>query len=352
VEENNMTSVWEPARTWAFIVGLLEWKHDDIYSPFPKEDRRDDQLVRLLKERGVPERQIRYLQDRKATTAAISSGLTELLATAPIGSTLILYYCGHGSMDDGGAVFFASYDADAEQNPGWPVATIPEAIEAHFRGTQAILLADCCHSGHLANAVAARSRRVAYATLGSSLASELSTGNWTFTEAILAALRGEAYTDSDGSATITLAELATHIDAEMAFAEEQVATFATTRGFDPQLVVAAARPRHDPQIGRNVAVYAEDAWWLAQVTDVKGSKLKVRYYGYDSAHDDWISADQTRTIGRPRYPVGATVEVKWKNRWQLATVLNERVGVHQVAYEGHGPEYNEWVSSKRIRPLL
>lgn len=347
-----MGNVWEPARTWAFVVGLLEWKHSDIYSPFPKEERRDAQLVKLLKERGVPERQVRYLQDRKATTAAIAAGFAELLAAAPAGSTLILYYCGHGGMDDGGAVFFASYDADDGDIPGWPAAAIPDAIEKHFRGSQAILLADCCHSGHLADAVAARPRRVTYATLGSSLASELSTGNWTFTEAILAALRGEAYTDSDGSATITLAELAAHINTEMAFAEEQVATFATTRGFDPQLVLAAAKPRRDPQIGRNLAVHAEDAWWPAQVTDVRGGKLKVRYYGYDSTHDDWVSPEQTRAIGRPRYPTGATVEVKWKNRWHLATVLNERAGVHCIAYEGYGPEFNEWVSSKRIRPLL
>jgi hypothetical protein len=347
-----MTSVWEPKQTWAFVVGVLEWKHSDIYSPFPKEERRDAQLVKLLIERGVPEQQIRYLQDRKATTAAITASLAELLAAAPAGSTLILYYCGHGGMDDGGAVFFAGYDADDGDNAGWPVAAIPDAVEQHFRGARAILLADCCHSGRLADAVAARRRRVAYATLASSLASELSTGNWTFTEAILAALRGEAYTDGDGSATITLAELAAHIEAEMAFAEEQVATFATTPGFDPRLVLATARPRRDPQIGRNVAVYAEDAWWLAQVTDVRGGKLKVRYYGYDSVHDDWVSPEQTRTIGRPRYPIGATVEVKWKNRWHLATVLDERAGVHCIAYEGHGPEWNEWVSSKRIRPLL
>jgi hypothetical protein len=296
-----MSSVWEPKRTWAFIVGLLEWKHSDIYDSFPKEERRDAQLVKLLVERGVPNGQIVYLQDRKATTAAITSGIAEHLAAAPAGSTVIVYYCGHG----------------------WK-----------------------------ADAVAAHPRRVAYASLASSLASELSTGNWTFTEAILAALRGDDYTDDDGSATITLAELAVHIQAEMAFAEEQVATFATSRGFDPQLVLAAARPRHDPQIGQQVAVQAEGTWWRAQITDVRGGKLKVRYYGYTSEHDDWVKPEQIRTSGRPRYPIGSTVEVKWKNRWHLATVLDERAGVHCVAYEGYGPDSNEWVSSTRIRPLI
>ncbi len=347
-----MSNVWDPTRTWAFVVGILEWQHDDLYEPFPQEQRRDAELVKLLGKRGVPKQQIRYLQDRQATTAAIDTALTEMLTAAAPSSTLILYYCGHGALNDDGTVFFASYDADDDQNPGWSVDGIIDSIEAKFRGAQAILIADCCHSGHLADAVAARSRRVAYASLGSSLASELSTDNWTFTEAILAALRGDAYTDSDNSTTITLAELAAHIQAEMAFAEEQVATFATSRGFDPHLVLATAHPRRDPQIGRNVAVQADGEWYAAQVIDVRNDEVKVRYYGYDSTHDEWISPEQVRSIGRPRYPVGTTVEVQRKQRWYLATILDERAGVHYVTYEGHGSDWNEWVGSRRIRPLL
>jgi hypothetical protein len=347
-----MGSVWEPARTWVFVVGVLEWRHTDLYSSFPQAERRDAQLVKLLGERGVPVQQICYLQDRKATTAAIDASLPRHLAAAPPGSTLILYYCGHGALSDGGAVSFASYDANDDQNPGWPVDAIPAAIEDHFHGTSAILLADCCYSGRLADAVAAHARRVAYATLGSSLASELSTGNWTFSEAILAALRGEAFVDGDSSTTITLAELAVHIQADLAFAEEQVATFATTRGFDPRLVLASARPRSDPRIGRNVAVQSGGQWYPAKLIDMRNDELKVHFYGYNSADDAWVSAEQVRDIGRPRYPVGSTVEVQWKKRWYLATVIDERAGVHQVTYEGFGEEWNEWVSSKRMRPLL
>jgi hypothetical protein len=347
-----VSKIWEPERTWAFVVGVLEWKHPEIYDPFPKEQRRDAALVKLLGERGVPKGQIRYLQDRRATTAAITEGLAEHLAAAPASATLLIYYCGHGSMAEGGEVCFASYDADDGDNPGWPAASIPEAIEARFRGSHAILIADACHSGRLADAVAARRRRVHYASLGSSLASELSTGNWTFTEAILAALRGEAFTDGDDSATITLAELASHIQAEMAFAEEQVATFATTAGFDPELVLATAQPRRDKRLGRQVVVQSEGEWYGAQVIGVRGDKVKVRFYGYDSDSDEWVGADQLRALGRPRYPVGTTVQVQWKRRWHLATVLDERAGVHQIGYEGEGEEWNEWVSSRRIRPLL
>lgn len=347
-----MSTVWEPSQTWAFVVGVLEWQYEDIYPSFPQDQRRDAILVKLLEQRGVPTRQIYYLQDGQATTDAINKALSNHLKAAPAGATLLLYYCGHGGMNDDGQVFFVSYDANSDQNPGWAVTSIPDAIEAHFSGSQAILLADCCYSGHLANAVAAQSRRVAYASLASSLASELSTGNWTFTEAVLAALRGDAYTDSDKSATITLAELATYIQDELAFAEEQVATFATSPGFDPQLVLGPARSRHDAQIGRHVVVKTDNTWYAAQVIDVRKDELKVRYYGYESDSDEWVSADEAHTIGRPRYPIGTTVEVQWKQRWYLASILDERAGVHQIAYDGQGPEWNEWVASKRIRPLL
>jgi hypothetical protein len=346
-----MAEHWQPARTWAVIVGLLEWQHDDIYSPFPTEERRDAQLAELLLQRGVPPAQLCRLHDRAATTAAITRRLRDHLAAAPADATLLVYYCGHGSLDDAGHLLFASYDADGSKNPGWAARDLLAAIDRHFAGRQVLLLADCCHSGRLAELIADRRKQPAYAVLASSLASELSTGNWTFTEAVLAALRGEAYTDSDGSATITLAELAAHIRRELAFAEEQLAAYAVSAGFDEQLVLGPARPRRDERIGRQVIVQSDGSWYLAQISDIRGTQVKVRFYGYTSDNDEWIAATAVRSVGRPRYPVGCAVEVKWKSRWYTATILDERDGVHRVDYDGYGAEYREWVSSQRIRPL-
>jgi hypothetical protein len=346
-----VSNVWNPEKTWAFVAGLLEWENDDIYSSFPAENRRDEQLVELLIERGVPEDQVWYLQDADATTEAIAAAMEEHLQNAPADATLLVYYSGHGVLYDDGSVYFASYDADDDENPGWAVSDIPDAIEQHFAGNRAILLADSCHSGRLIDAVLAKRRRVAYAAFGSSLASELSTGNWTFTEAILSALRGEAFTDVDGSNTITLAELARHIQSEMAFAEEQVATFATTSNFDPNFVLASAQPRHDKRLGSNVAVYEDDLWYLGQVTGVRKGELRVRYYGLEEIEDEWVSVEAARTLGRPRYAIGSTVEVKAEGKWHVATVKDERAGVHYVAYDDFDEMWNEWVSTRRIRPL-
>ena len=340
---------WLPERTWIFVVGTLEWKHAEYFDPFPKQNRRDAALVEFFRAQGVPAAQIVYLQDHQATTRRIQQALETHLAGAGAGDLLVLYYCGHGDKTDAGAAYFASYDADGEGNPGWQVDSIPTTIARCFGGSHALLLADACYSGSLSGAIAQHSSRVSFACLASSLASELSTGNWTFTEGLLAGLRGQAFVDGDGDSSITLRELAAQIAESMAFAEEQIATFATTGAFDPNMVIATARPRPDPRVGRRVQVDAEGDWYPAQIVDARGEQLKVHYYGYEESDDEWVTRERIREAAHKSYPVGATVEVKWKRSWYPAKVLDVRAGIHHIQYQDYGPEWNEWVASKRIR---
>ena len=340
---------WHPERTWVFAVGTLEWQRAGEFPAFPETNRRDAALVEFFRAQGVPASQIAYLQDGQATTKRIQLRLEALLAQAGPGDLLVLYYCGHGYKNDDGATFFASYDAGGRNNPGWAVASIAATVERCFGGSRALLLADCCFSGSLADAMVQHVRRVACASLTSSLASELSTGNWTFTETLLAGLRGQAFVDGDGDSVITLRELAAQIEASLAFAEEQLATFATTGGFDPAMVIAPARPRPDQRIGERLEVLSEGEWYPAHVVDARGERLKVHYYGYEESDDEWVTRERTRAAARPAYPAGTAVEVQWKRAWYPAKVVAMRSGVHQIQYDGYGPEWNEWVAHQRIR---
>ena len=346
----HLTLGWSPERTWVFAVGTLEWKDSASFAPFPKENRRDAALVEFFRAQGVPPAQIAYLQDRQATTSRIQQALEAHLAGAGAGDLLVLYYCGHGDKTNDGAVYFASYDTGGKNNVGWMIDSIPATIERCFGGARALLLADCCCSGSLADAVARHAKKVAYACLASSLANESSTGNWTFTEGLLAGLRGQAFVDSDGDSAITLRELAAQVAESMAFAEEQLATFATAGGFDADMVVAAARPRLDPRVGRRVEVLSAGEWYPAQIVDARAERLKVHYYGYEESDDEWVTGERAREARRTTYPIGAAVEVRWKQKWYLARVLDVRAGIHQIQYDDYGPEWNEWVASARIRP--
>ena len=124
------TSAWDPQRTWVFCVGLLEWKDSESFASFPKENRRDEIFLKVLKDRGVPASQVVYLQDRSATTARIKSEFIKLLARTQPGDTLIVYYEGHGYKDDNEKAFFASYNVSDENRVlGWPGLSVPHWIE-------------------------------------------------------------------------------------------------------------------------------------------------------------------------------------------------------------------------------
>lgn len=340
---------WDPARTWLFVVGTLEWQDPEAFPPFPKKNRRDEALVACFRAHGVPAGQIAYLQDGGATTAAIRDAFDAHLARAVEGDLLVLYFCGHGAKTEAGSAYFASYDAGSGKLPGWMVEAIPRTIERRFGGSRALLLADCCYAGSLADAVARHADRVAYACLTSSLASELSTGNWTFTEGLLYGLQGQAFVDGDGNRQITLIELAAQIADSMAFAEEQLVSFAVHGAFDPRMVVAAARTRPDPRVGQRVEVRDGDAWYRAQIIEAAGERLRVHYFGYEASDDAWVTPERIRAPARPIYPLGTAVDVLWKGAWYPATIIDVRSGVHQIHYEGFGEEWDEWVALKRMR---
>lgn len=341
---------WQPENTWLFVVGALEWKHEDMLSSFPERKRRDAALVRFFRQQQVPDEQIVYLQDQQATLARIQDALETRLHGASRDALLFLYYCGHGYRDDDGVPYFTPYDTGDDGVPGWAVAEIPAVLEQVFPGSHALLAADCCYSGSLADALRERRGRLSYACLTSSSASELSTGNWTFTEGLLAGLQGHAFSDSDENEHITLAEMAQLIQDDMAFAEEQVASFVTTGHFDPHWVLAPARRRNDPRIGQRVEVNSGDEWYRARIIETQGERCKVHYYGWEDEHDEWVEPSQIRERALTQYRVGEGVEVKWKRSWYPATILEVRGGTHYISYDGYSETWNEWVASSRIRP--
>src|SRR5436190_3938267 len=85
---------WEPAKTHAVIVGVLEWKSG--LTPYPKRHRKDQELRNVLVSRGTPAENIQLLLDKDATLPKIREAITKMVNRAPNGSTLIVYYAGHG----------------------------------------------------------------------------------------------------------------------------------------------------------------------------------------------------------------------------------------------------------------
>ena len=341
---------WHPQKTWVFVVGVLSWKHSEMFGSFPVKNRRDDALVYFFKQSGVPETQIVYLQDKEATQQRIDRAFTAHLKKLHPDDLLIVYYAGHGTKsDDGNDVYLASYDAGDADIDGWSINSIPGNIQSS-KCRRVLWFIDCCYSGQAALAITKQANGPAYACVTSSAASESSTEHWTFTEALLDSLRGVSYVDLNHDGAIALSEFAAHVEADMNAAEEQRSTFAHTKEFDREMILAQAKPLANPRIGERAKARDSDGdWYACRIIDARDEKLKIHFIGYEDDEDMWVAPEELQPIKPIRYAAGAKVEVLWKKHWYPATVLQAKDGAHLIHYTDYEAKWDEWVPSKRIR---
>jgi hypothetical protein len=308
VAERGQSQGWNPSRTWVFAVGILEWQHEDSWDSFPKEGRKDAELMEFFSQAGVPRDQILFIKDKEATKERIGRLMARHLAKASEGDMLIFYFTGHGARDEEtGTVYFANYDADGDDlvRTAWSVPSIFNSIERNFKGSHALLIADCCYSGALADeAVRRRRTSIAYAALTSSRSDSVSTAEWTFTETLLRGFRGNARIDRDKDGEIELSELARYENSRMRAVEGQATSFATTRDFPSDMIVADVASTTTARASSRVEVEWQGEWYPATVLEVRGARYRIHYLGYGSDWDEWVDASRLRVSTSSVIPAG------------------------------------------------
>lgn len=350
---------WSPKHTWVFAVGILEWDHPEIYPSFPAamKNRRDAQLVKFFKDAGVPAEQITYLKDSAATKDRIQHDFRALLDQTDKGDLLIFYFAGHGSRSaDTGETWFANYDASNADDSAWNIRSIFTAIDKHFSGNRVLMLADCCHSGALYEECRRRNRNngdheLAYATLTSSFSHNTSTGNWTYSDSILAGFHGESQVDLNHDGVIELNELAQYTDLELAFLEGQKSMFFAAPAFPRAAALAEVEDEATPRIGQRVEVEYKGKWYRAKIIDVDGDQAQVHYAGYDDSWNEWAAPERLRPYAPAQFAEGDEVEVEWNQdkKWYPATILKAWYGLHLVHYDNYDASTDEWVGPGTIR---
>jgi hypothetical protein len=359
------SSPLDPARTHALIVGVLEWQHG--LTPYPKKDRKDVELRDLLVQRGTPESNVTLLLDQEATLPKIRAALAETARSCEPGSTLIVYYAGHGMPSGANDTCFANYELDPKRPAatGWSLRELGETLAREFEGERVLLHADCCYSGGLESVVVRLEQAgIAAANLTSAGPANTSTDNWTFTQSLIDGLRGEPLLDTDGDGRVTLGELEVEVQDAMDRLEGQAHGYAT-RGVGDALVlaqVAGARARAPDAkfaIGSYVVAPDGDRRRPGRVVDVAGERYAVRFYDYSDKRicmldaldlEPWTRASVAASIDANAEPA-ADCEVEWNGSWWAARILREEGERHLVRYQGYSKDWDEWVGPDRIRTL-
>ncbi|HLK61325.1 MAG TPA: agenet domain-containing protein [Chthonomonadaceae bacterium] len=211
------------------------------------------------------------------------------------------------------------------------------------------MMADCCTSGSLALEAAKRPTNIAYACLTSVYAHSTSTGNWTYTDALVRGFQGDPVMDTNGDGVISLDELARYIQRQMAFVEEQKAIFAVTGGFPTDLTLTDATGKRGKGAGQSVTAQGSDgAWEKAEVRDKKPGQVQVRFA--ESHATEWVPADHIRAFEPKDIAVGARVQAKDDDgKWYPATVKTVWYGLVYVHYDRYNAEYDNWVGPDNLQ---
>lgn len=345
--DSSRPSQWQPEKTWVFVIGVLEY--GDPNAGFPKEHRQDLELVDTLKKRGVPDSNIHYLLDKEATTSRVTDEFSKFLTKTQPGDWLILYYCGHGNNDaNHQQTYLQTTDVSAE-NPGVRVGGLLTQIESSFMGKYVIIGADHCNSGGLVQSIKAwKGSRVGYAAFCSAHVNSSSTGEWTFTENLVYAFRGDGTMDDNNDGLITLAELGANVVEDMSFADDQMAQYIITKPLHEDVVVSKTTKLPKPGVGRRVEVEWGGEWFRALVIDREGDRFLVNYYAYPDQDNEWVESNRIRLLTKPTYPPGKKVRIASSGQWYPGKILSVRNGLHLVSFDGWGSEWNEWVSANRL----
>ena len=344
---------WRPERTWVFAVGVLKWQHPDVWKGMAnaEQNRRDAEIVRYFQTSGVTENRIIYLQDQHATRSRIQEELMSLLKKTRPDDLLVFYFAGHGFRDrKHHEVHFANYDATEGPN-AWHVRSIFDTLESHFQGGQVLLMADCCYSGGLIDEARLRKTRLGYCCLCSSYSHNSSTGRWTFTDALLAGLRGHPTVDLNADGEIDVGELGQYCEMEMAFAERQKAVYDNNRTFPARWRIAKPQHRGTARQGERIEVEWKEKWFRAEISESSEDRCKIHYIGFADSWDEWVGPDRMRPFQPKHIDEGTSVDVRWgkEGKWYPAKVVRSWYGLTFVHYEGYPDEWNEWVNFDAIR---
>jgi len=349
-------TVWQPGETLVFMTGVLTWQ-DATLATYTADNRYDQKLYGILRQRGVPADNIVFLKDKKATLAAFRRAMKKLLARSNAQSTFMFYYTGHGERsEDGSETYFLNYDCDMASlaSTGFSLNELAETLKKGFNGHRVILTADCCYSGNL-NRAADTLGAVGIETmvLSSATAANESTGEWTFTRSFNEILNGTPLMKSK-ELELTASAAAEYIAINMANAEMQLSNYYLTPKFPARYVLTklkAAIGKNRPHLGKYMIATEDGMEYKVRIVDQNGRQCKVHYFGLDGEPDAWLDFAELKPLHWKTWNVGNRIEVEWEKEWYPARVLKREGNFHYIRYDDHDEVWNEWVAFDRIRDL-
>ncbi len=346
--------------TYVVIAGVLQWESKSL-SSFSDKNRKDKELYDQLIAMGVKKSNITLLLDSQATLEAMRNAVLQQVKKCGTTGNFIFYYAGHGTKLENGTTYFLNYDIYKDGTTGFDVNFLSETINKFFQGENIFLLADCCYSGSLLGEgdKIGKTGKSIY-VLSSATSSNISTGNWTFTQTFLDCLRGNFLADYDGNKNITYAEVAKEMKQAMKYRERQLNSFGMKNGNLNLVISVSKQPKQDKintkgvgpfALGSYVAAWnkSQSRWEPARIIALADGQYTCEFYHYSDKEQVVLPKDKLRSYYFINYPLDTAIEVEWQGKYYPATITKSDNDFYYIHYTGYENYWDEWVLYDRIR---
>jgi len=397
--------LFNPANTKALIVGVLAYEDPNLES-FSTYHRKDKELMDELINYGVPNENIIGLFDEAATRENIYKALHHIAIESDEETNFIFYFAGHGFngwYEDASSIYFANYDIKYihPDKTGFNINYLTDKFRLEFPGNSIFLMADCCKSGGLVN-VAQEFGDYGYQSVAitSCFYTDWSTGNWTFTQKMIDAFKGDGLIDMDHDGAITLNETMQGVARGLKYIDRQKSSSADFNcSADAKIkdVATMYSPTGDDTYATGQYVFGKvkKNYHTIEITGKTGDQFEGRYYNYADYVTFYFDAADLKVPHFVHYDIDADVlidnftdypadllaeaddfyemynavggQTVWHlyeriisddeipalildpdGAWVNGQILEQSGDNYYVTYTGKGYQWDEWVSSDHV----
>jgi len=325
------------------LTGVLDYSSCENIISFESDKRKDYELYKTLISKFINTKYTVFLKESDVNKKNVLQKIYEALHNQESKDLFIFYFTGHGILSDNGEPGLLMSDSSIITK-----TELKNILQQNNKNQKMILFGDFCYSGLLADIARELNLEGLDINAITSASSNLSTGNWSYTQTLIDSFEGRSIIDKDNKGFINFIDIAKEVQNVMFNRERQKSDYYLLPNLENSKISNAKI-----KIMNNTSNIKYDGWYssnegITRVTDFKDDLFEVEYYNYNAYKFEFLKESELSTIQIADFEVGNHINVDCEEGTYKAMIIEVDRIFYKVSYEEWGPEWNEWITKHRI----
>ena len=325
------------------LSGVLDYSSCDNITSFESDKRKDYELYKTLISKFINTKYTVFLKESDVNKKNVLQKIYAALNNQESKDLFIFYFTGHGILSNNGEPGLLMSDSNIITK-----TELKNILQQNNKNQKMILFGDFCYSGLLADIARELNLEGLDINAITSASSNLSTGNWSYTQTLIDSFEGRSIIDKDNKGFINFIDIAKEVQNVMFNRERQKSDYYLLTDLENSKISNAKI-----KIMNNTSNIKYDGWYsskegITRVTDFKDDLLEVEYYNYNEYKFEFVKESKLSPIQIAEFETGSHINVDCEEGTYKAIIEEVDRIFYKVSYEDWGPEWNEWITKHRI----